>query len=89
MADSSNVLAAARSAQKKKVMKGPELDLDMDALLSGVLGEGGGKDGGDGGDGGDEEEVPHGTEGADQAAKGRAAARESVVDDLLEEVREG
>jgi hypothetical protein len=85
MADSSALLAAARSAQtgpKKKVMKGPEIDLDMDALLAGVLGEdkNAKEDEGDG-DGG----KIAGTGSVDEVAKKRAAARESTVDDLLTE----
>ena len=43
MADSSALLNAAKNAQKKKVMKQPDIDLDMDALMAGVLGEGDGK----------------------------------------------
>jgi len=90
MADSSNVLAAARNAQRKKVMKGPEIDLDMDKLLGGVLGEGedddvGGGDGDHNNAGGDEEERVHGTKSVDQASKSRAKAREQTVDQLLTE----
>ena len=73
MADSSNVLAAARDAQRKKVMKGPEIDLDMDKLLGGILGDGDDNAGGEGGAnaGLDEEERVHGTNSVDKASKVR------------------
>ncbi|GMI01741.1 hypothetical protein TrST_g10401 [Triparma strigata] len=86
MADSSNILAAARNAQRKKVMKGPEIDLDMDKLLSGVLGEGGKEE--------KKHEKPvnlddaeplHGGSSLDKASHNRAAAKEHVVDELLTE----
>ena len=83
MADSSNVLAAARDAQRKKVMKGPEIDLDMDKLLEGVLGEGDDQTTKAGT--GDDDEKVHGTAMVDKASKGRAAAREHTVDELLTE----
>ncbi|GMI53077.1 hypothetical protein TeGR_g1140 [Tetraparma gracilis] len=87
MADSSAVLAAARSAQnpKKKVMKGPEIDLDMDALMAGVLGEGDDKKKKKQKEEDDGEEKMHGTASVDAAAKARAHARENVVDELLTE----
>ena len=86
MADSSAVLAAARQAQTtKKVMKGPSIDLDVDKLIAGVMGEGEEKK-----DDKKEEEYDDGLKakgdkGMDAATHHRAAVRENTVDQLLSE----
>ncbi|GMI29706.1 hypothetical protein TrCOL_g8954 [Triparma columacea] len=83
--NSGDMLKAAKNAQRKKVMKGPEIEIDLDALLGGVMGE-------EKKDNKDEETVDqmddpdiHGLNKLDNASHGRAGLRENVVDQILSE----
>ena len=97
MSNSSEILAMAREAQKKKVMKGPKIDIDIDKLIAGTLGSGGPPKKTDGNDSDDDAAPPRAdsdddapplskSNGAmDAAATKRAAIKENTVDELLSE----
>jgi len=87
--DSSSLLTAAKNSGKKKVMKAPKIDLDIDALISGVTGGGPAHPAADDNDNledPDDEDLGakvHGTNSTHLASHNRAKAREDTVDKLL------